>query len=215
MSDTLKLSGYLKKHFPGVPLEAPLFYNAAVGIRFELGVPCRGINNREYFTNVWLRAGMIFQQVFEQDEDMMVVVKAYRGIEPYICINQGEEVFPKYIKNRKLIGQVSCGEAEKHFEDNGELSGFSRQQTLFCKRNDIDYRGILRAKAHQDFAVDPFISDAVFFINPQRHIIFYMYDDRGMDLVAEHKESLVPIYTKFNDWILDYDREQIDGIFKP
>lgn len=213
MSDTLRLADYLKEHFLDVPLESPLFYNASIGIRFELGVPYRGIKNREYFTNVCLRAGMVFEEVFEPDEDMMVVAKTYRGIEPYICINQGEDVFPKYIKNKKLTNQVDCVEIEQHIEDNGELSGISSQQTLFCKRNDIDYKGILKAKAHQDFTINPFISDGIFFINSSKHIVFYMYDDRGMDLVAESKESLRPIYAKFADWILDYDRERIDGIF--
>jgi len=40
-----------------------------------------------------------------------------------------------------------------------------------------------------------------------------MYDDRGMDLIAESKVVLVPIYQKYNSWILAYDKERIDNIF--
>lgn len=207
------LTNYLSEHFCNVPLESPLFYNAPVGLRFELGVPYRGVENPSYFTNVLLRSSMIFREVFDTNEQMIVVIKSFRCIEPYTCINQGEDVFPKYIKDKVLIKQVSSIELERHYEDNGHLSGITYQHVLICNMKSIDYIGILKAKAHRDFAIEPYISDAVFFINPQNHIIFYMYDDRGMDLIAESKETLLPIYQKYNSWILAYDKERIDNIF--
>lgn len=209
----IKLSNYLKEHFNNIPLESPLFYNAQIGIRFELGLPYRGIDEPSYFACLCTRSSKIFREVFSQDEDILIVVKSYRSVEPYYCYNQGEDIFPKYIKNEKLYSHVNSIETEKYIEDNGDLSGISYQHTLLCKREDIDYIGIIEAKAHQDFAISPYISDGVFFINLHKHIIFYMYDDRGMDLIAESKENLVPIYKKFNDWILDYDKERIDDIF--
>ena len=41
-----------------------------------------------------------------------------------------------------------------------------------------------------------------------------MYDDRGLDVIAKDKKSLDSLYHNFNDWILEYDREKIDLIFK-
>ena len=41
-----------------------------------------------------------------------------------------------------------------------------------------------------------------------------MYDDRGLDIISADKEILGPIYKKQKDWILDYDREQIDKQFE-
>jgi len=45
-------------------------------------------------------------------------------------------------------------------------------------------------------------------------MIYHLYDDRGCDVIASNKENLRPLYEELNDWILDYDREQIDTIFK-
>jgi hypothetical protein len=208
-----RLSNYLNEHFLDVSIESPLFYNSPIGIRFELGVPYRKVHDSAYFTNIYLRSSMIFQDVFKPEEEMIVVVKSYRSIEPYSCFNQGEDVFPMYIKDKTLIKKVSSIELERHIEDNGDLSGITYQHTLLCTMESIDYIGILKAKANQDFAIEPYISDAIFFINPQKHIVFYMYDDRGMDLIAESKENLLPIYKKFNSWILAYDKERIDNIF--
>lgn len=207
------LNNYLRKHFCNVPLESPLFYNASVGLRFDLGLQYRGVENPSYFTNISLRSSMIYREVFDIDEQIIVIINSFRCIEPYTCINQGEDVFPKYIKDKRFIKQVSSFELERHYEDNGDLSGITYRHILLCNMNSIDYIGILKAISHQDYAIEPYISDAVFFINPHNHIIFYMYDDRGIDLIAESKEALLPIYKKYNSWILAYDKKRIDNIF--
>lgn len=54
----------------------------------------------------------------------------------------------------------------------------------------------------------------IYFINKIKNNIFNLVDDRGLDIIAKDKESLVDIYSKFNSWILEYDREKIDLIFK-
>lgn len=41
-----------------------------------------------------------------------------------------------------------------------------------------------------------------------------MYDDRGLDLISADKESLRSFYEKYNDWILDNDREKIQKQFE-
>ena len=53
----------------------------------------------------------------------------------------------------------------------------------------------------------------VYFANTQDMYLYHVYDDRGADLVAESKETLRPLYHSFSQWILDYDREQIDTLF--
>lgn len=50
---------------------------------------------------------MIFTDVFDADEQIIVIIKSFRCIEPYTCFNQGEEVFSKYTKDKELINQVS------------------------------------------------------------------------------------------------------------
>jgi hypothetical protein len=41
-----------------------------------------------------------------------------------------------------------------------------------------------------------------------------MYDDRELDINASDSDKLQPISERFNDWILGYDRERSDNIFK-
>ncbi|MBY0029243.1 DUF3885 domain-containing protein [Priestia aryabhattai] len=43
--------------------------------------------------------------------------------------------------------------------------------------------------------------------------MYFLYDDRGCDVLASNKESIRFFYEEYNNWILDYDREEIDLLF--
>ena len=53
----------------------------------------------------------------------------------------------------------------------------------------------------------------VYFLNAKCAILYHLYDDRGVDIVANDKYSLLPLYQKYNEWILQYDKAKIDQLF--
>ena len=73
---------------------------------------------------------------------------------------------------------------------------------------------MLKAICNQDMGIRPSTFHRVYFININKKTIFHVYDDRGCDLLAARPETIKDVYNKFNDWILDYDRNQIDQVFK-
>ena len=48
----------------------------------------------------------------------------------------------------------------------------------------------------------------------EHEIILNAYDDRGLDVISTKKAMLQPLYEKFSDWLLDYDRNKMDAVFK-
>ncbi|KQT50454.1 hypothetical protein ASG52_06445 [Methylobacterium sp. Leaf456] len=54
---------------------------------------------------------------------------------------------------------------------------------------------------------------SIFIVDFERRLTLFAYDDRGMDVVAMDRESLLPIYRQFGDWLLDYDRDRMDARF--
>jgi Domain of unknown function (DUF3885) len=86
---------------------------------------------------------------------------------------------------------------------------------LKLKANKIHYENILTAIANTDFPPRQprfkFMSSVeIYFINTTKNLIFHMYDDRGLDIIAPDSKTLKPVYTKFKDWILEVNREKID-----
>jgi hypothetical protein len=53
----------------------------------------------------------------------------------------------------------------------------------------------------------------VYFININKKTIFHVYDDRGCDVLATLPETIRDMYERYNDWILDYDKPEIDKVF--
>jgi hypothetical protein len=54
----------------------------------------------------------------------------------------------------------------------------------------------------------------VYMLDLDRGIALQIYDDRGMDVVGNDLAVLRPLYKDLNAWIFDYDRKQIDKVFK-
>ena len=87
--------------------------------------------------------------------------------------------------------------------------------------NRVNYRNIFTAILNSDFLnrqqrlekKETFTSREIYFVNIDKKHIFNAYDDRGVDIVAAVKETLRPIYEKYNNWLLDYDRKEMDNLF--
>jgi len=52
-----------------------------------------------------------------------------------------------------------------------------------------------------------------FLVDFERGILAYVYDDRGMDVTALERDTLLEIYQTRNDWLLRYDKDRIVEAF--
>jgi Domain of unknown function (DUF3885) len=65
-----------------------------------------------------------------------------------------------------------------------------------------------------ELGIRPHSSCSLYLFDLDRQILFHPYDDRGMDINGSNHALLEQIYTKFNDWLLDYDRPTMDNYFR-
>ena len=75
------------------------------------------------------------------------------------------------------------------------------------------YDLVFRAIGNYDHGEFPSLSSEVYFLNRRTETILHMYDDRGLDVIAANKTSILSLYRSFGAWILDYDRDRIDAVF--
>ena len=88
-----ELNEYLAANFPDISLEHALFYSTPIGIRFEMGIPYRGVQHPNYFINIIIRASMIFEDIFLENDNILLVVNSYESVEPYFCFNKARIYF--------------------------------------------------------------------------------------------------------------------------
>lgn len=214
MNAIKSLNQYLNAHFNNLELRKALFYQSRVGIRFEIGNPDLDYKDKRYIQYAYIRSIKLFEEVFTPDTEIYLVVNEHIGIEYATKGLQGINVFNAYLKRKNKLDEVDCVKIPYCYQEEGEEIEFlTFRYCLACKVVDIDYRGLLKSIANQDMGIKPSIDDEVYFVNRNDNIIYHLYDDRGLDVIANKKEVLIKIYTNYNDWILDYDREMIDQMF--
>lgn len=201
--------------------ERPLFYNSPIGLRFEIGPEEislwknyeHKLINESYFDEALARAVRIFDLVFDSNDSISIIYQIYS--DGRRKIRKGNFLFKKIadVKNRV----IEYSDHRDIYTDTLDFKSYCWRRVCISgiKTKDIDARNLLQAMINTDFSVrGPSLRGECFFINHDKDVVLNLYDDRGMDVVAEEKDVLIPLYEKCNDIILDYDRERIDSVFK-
>ncbi|MFZ3590112.1 DUF3885 domain-containing protein [Bacillus sp. DJP31] len=207
----------MNEYFPNLVLRPPLFYNWKIGIRFELGVEWSReycYENSPYVQEVYKRVVSIFESVHSKDDDIFVVIDVndFRDGKTYM---HNSRIFSPYIYKKSVLYKLKHSEMPCIFPDDDEDGKYKTHRfTLTCKASDIKYIPLLKALCNQDLGIQPSILHRVYFLNIKKKTIFHVYDDRGCDLLATSTESIRDIYNTYNYWILDYDKDVVDEVFK-
>lgn len=206
---------FIKINFNGLLIGKSLFYSWKIGLKFDLQVG--QTNTAKYFAEVNRRSVILFQEVFDPKDELYLIFMDFKYKRRKIrysnfCFKQ--------------ISQLS--KAEIHYT---KVSRLYEPTDKFDVRNlaiiklkteRINYQNILLAIGHSDFpSWQPRLDNRgastmkeVYFINTTKKIIFNMYDDRGLDIIANDREVLRPIFEKHKEWLLDYDMIEMENRMK-
>lgn len=204
-------SSFMNEYYPGFSLKQPLFYRANFGIRFELGhlIEADDLLDVRYLERSYERARRLFESLHAPLDDLLIVMDVWHdGKEKSLKPMLGN--YRRYVKKEWLF-QLTVQTIT--ISEDGEDS-FIERFCLKCRTKDIRYKALLKDICRQDLGMTPNISHPVYVINTRTKTIFNVYDDRGCDVIATSVETLRPLYERYNDWILLYDREKIDALFQ-
>ena len=78
----------------------------------------------------------------------------------------------------------------------------------------FDAAQMFQAIANREQDGVPKVASGVYVIDSQLKIIMYMYDDRGLDIIATELNTLRPLHENFTDWILNNQRHRVESRFR-
>ena len=194
---------FYENHFGNRELTFALLYGFPIGIRFEIGIGT--VYDETYIKNAVSRVSSIFDMLFSKTDTIFVVVNSFEDDPNDLADNDISTVRP--LVNRI---QNECNFVFTSAEDE-ELT-FTRY-IIQASVQDIQIKKLFEEIAWSDIDGRNSLRGCVYLINPRNGIIFRFYDYQGLDVISSEKAQLERIYSKFNSWILDYDRKRIDGIF--
>lgn len=201
----------LAEIFPEGDLRRPVFYRAKAGLRFEIGTgaplgkSAGGHPRTEYVQRALERSITLFHACFPSGPDFLLLDVLVRN-------DTTRTDTLDVCSHSNLLGVVKEVVCTPHHDEEG-----TRLQLLFDTRErQPDILGVLRNTILSDFVPDfSALWQSVFFFDCDRHLLFHLYDDRGLDIASSTRNAIEYLYSAYNSWILDYDREQIDNVFKP
>ena len=207
---------FMSNHFPNLILRPPLFYDWNVGIRFELGDSnAYDLDPNLYMERVYKRAIELFKAINEINDEIIIVTNAFFA---YKLKNKVKRVnlYRKYIKSKHLLRNLKLNVIPDVFADEDEIPdelNNTYRYMINCNVNELDYSNLIKAICNQDVGIKPSIYHDVFFLNIRRGTIYHIYDDRGCDVISNSISGIKDIFLKYNDWILNNDRESINKTF--
>jgi hypothetical protein len=198
---------FLQLHYPGLKLRAPLFYLWPVGLRFDLQADFSASDDA-YFQEVAYRAALLFEEIFQPDDPVLVVHQLWGG---------------KRLRIRRtayLLRQLMLPKSALVFQKIGNPYPQSFQLGRWNRvcatttAGKIPQASILGAISNQHFpSRKPVIHGDTYLLNQRTGIVFHMYDDRGIDIIGPNAEILRPIYNRQAVLLLEYDRKKMDAVF--
>lgn len=208
-----QLDGFLSSNFSGLQLKSPLFYSSAIAIRFELG---GNLEEQSRVERVIHRALSIFNEINQPTDDVYLTVFVDSwGENPVASFEK--DVYELFLAYASGVRTEDIDKREQEFRykdpDENDDDTVTLRYCTKVKVKDLKVEELLGAIANREMGYEPRIIGDIFLVNETKKSIFYVYDNRGMDVVADDTKTLRTVYDKYNNWILDYDRSRIDKIF--
>jgi hypothetical protein len=191
-------------------LEHPIFYNCPVALRFEI---CH-----EFSTSPSYNAESAKKSAYKR------VIEIYNAL-PF---NFDILLFQIFGYRHKLNNTLDNFKSILHLGNPNEIvkSEFDDDATELeiyqfdCfwhieSQKNIKINDLLWEITLSDYSggMSEFKS-SVFLFDTKAEVLFYYYDDRGLDLCASRVETLQAIYERFNAYLLYYDRERMNSVFQ-
>ena len=183
----------------------PIFYQAMYGLRFEMGI---GDPTDERFRIIPTH----FEEAIHRAQSI------YQATEPYDILrinvwldSENEAEIPNYFTS---LGLPEYDESyiETHYSDGYEYQIKACYWDL--RKLTFKWNKLFHDIVYTDFKEPHFLASNVFFLNTKAEILYHLYDDRGLDVVATDKMTLQPIYQNYHSWLLDYDREAMKKVLE-
>lgn len=190
------------------------YRDSPFSIRFELGGQTFG-NDAPVprFLQAFGRAKCIAQEVFEASAQTLGIVGAWPN--PALDIfAPAEDGFEALGAAGFTLEPMSEWQAPLWPDQAEDEDRMPHRWRAFDVTDDEAQRDVLLwCAVSMEMAVRPKAPVLSFLADFDRNILLHVYDDRGMDVTALDPETLLPVYRRRRDWLLDHDRLRMSDAF--
>ena len=193
----MNLNAYFRTHFDNPDILEESFAERPLTLSLDLQKGLYQIQedsdelNMAYFEKVYQKSLTLFEDLFQEDDRLYLIVRVRKELHSPPA--KSTEIFEHYLKNNKNRYAL---EFEKKYVL-GEEEVIYQYARLLPSRQSHRYKKLLQAICNQDFPeLYPRFKSRqtyypeIYFVNPGKDIILYIFDDRGCFILLNKKETL-------------------------
>lgn len=200
----MKLNDYFHTHFDNSDVLEESFAERPLTLSLDLQKELYQIQpdsdelNMEYFDKVYQKSLTLFEDLFHENDRLYLIVRVRKELHSPPA--KSTEIFERYLKNNK--NRYALEFEKKEVRDEEEV--IYQYARLLPNRKSLRYKKLLQAICNQDFPeLYPRFKSRqtyypeIFFVNPDKDIILYIFDDRGCFIVIKDETSFEFLKEKY------------------
>lgn len=197
----------------GRSLSHNLFNEFEHALRFELADGAEGPGVAPRFLAAMDRARVLARAAFATSTAVSAVVSYYAGERrtrrQMTSLRTLHELGfqPEFSKPERVM----LGDEDEIGETGHDLCRYWHMADITGDAGSLD--AALWTGVTYDGLAEPRANLEVYLIDFHQGVALYVYDDRGMDVVAVRPEPLKALYHTYGAWLLDYSRARMDAAF--
>ncbi|MGE6556296.1 DUF3885 domain-containing protein [Exiguobacterium artemiae] len=190
----MKLNDYFHTHFDNTHVLEESFAERPLTLSLDLQKELYQIQedsdelNMAYFEKVYQKSLTLFEDLFQEDDRLYLIVRVRK--DRHSPPAKSTEIFERFLKNNK--DRYALEFEKKDVRDEEEV--IYQYARLLPSRKSIHYKKLLQAICNQDFPeLYPRFKSRqtyypeIFFVNPDKDIILYIFDDRGCFILTNNE----------------------------
>lgn len=167
-----------------------------------------------YFSEIKQKAVQLFEASFTFIDEIVLVYRDFKYKRRKIHFHDFTFKQIGGLKRKDVEYDV-----ERRLYEPNELSDVYNRALVTLPLHRICFKNVLAAIAVRDYPprtprLDKrgiLSSVEIFFVNTSRHLIFNMYDDRGIDILFSDIETLKQFQLRFKNWIIEIKDTESDN----
>lgn len=213
-----ELQSYINRVYPHSKIDTEHTLGGQVHIRFDLGANKEN-GTIERVNQATERALTIFNETFD-DPTQEIFILIYEYLDENIFNTSNEYLYNQFPsdKFKEFYNQIVKVNSRSYITDENGNDILDKYDVRIIigklPVKHIHVKNILNGIANTEMGFEPSIGQTIFFFNPSTDKAFQMYDDRGCYVWSDKADKIRDIYIKYNNWIVEYHRAEIDKYFK-
>ena len=195
-----EFENFYARKFGTAELSPPVFDKFPMCVRFNIGDSSIE-HEQKYIETAILRAQTVFNDLFNSDDGIYLIVDSCEKFKDFYT-GDCDAISPVRECVLNQLDEYCYEKLLRTYDDTAEECPYSRY-IIESSINSLNTHALISRIINSELGGCYCLSDSVYIINKNSGVLYFLYNDVGLDVVSGDKNLLESVSTKFAKWVSD------------